>query len=71
MKNKCMVLLLLLAILSSCSRKVYDNTLPDQRKKHTQRVVQKDITKTRVFIFVCVGLGLWIGANVTKDGGGS
>lgn len=63
--------LLFMMIISSCSQKVYDNSLQDQRKKHTQKIVQKDITKTRIFIFVCVGLGLWIGANITKDGGGS
>lgn len=60
------ILFVLLIILSSCSQKVYDNSLSDQRKKHTQRIVSRDITEGRIYLFTCIGLGMWLGVNVFK-----
>ena len=57
----------LLFMASSCSPKIYTNSLMDQRKQYTQKITSKDITKGRIFIFTCIGLGLWIGANVAKN----
>jgi hypothetical protein len=65
--KKILVLLILLFSLNACYPKVYTNSLIDQRKKHTQKVTSKDISKGRIFIFTCIGLGLWISANVVKN----
>jgi len=59
--------LLLFMVITSCSPKIYTYSLQDQRNKHTQKIVQKDITKGRIFVFACIGIGLWIGANVVKE----
>lgn len=51
----------------SCSPKVTGNSLIEQRKAHTQRVTSKDIGHARIFIFAAIGLGLYIGANISSN----
>lgn len=59
--------LLFMIILSSCSQRIYTDSLQDQRKKHTQKVTSKDISKGRIFVFVCIGMGIFISSNLIKE----
>lgn len=59
--------LLVALLLMSCSQRTFTTSLQDQRKKHTQKIVQKDIAHGRIFLFVCIGLGIYIATNVEKD----
>jgi len=62
-----MRIICLLVIMCGCSQKTYTSSLVDQRKKHTQKITSKDVKNTRLVMFTCIALGIYIHSIFVKD----